>query len=244
MKSKGASDELARAAAVNALVIGQIFYLLNSRYRLDSSLSAEGASRQQVSAAGHRRGGSLAVSVHLRAAAAGSLRDRGHTAVGVAAAAAGGPGVLPGGGDGEADYPAGIGRRHERRWSVPPCTGLIFPLIWNYKTRRKDGGRQKADGRTGGRDSRTCSRPWVRSRGCASCACCSRRIRRAWWWATLGGARHSGLDAFASSGQAEERGPGQGAARKHVSAVLGEYGGAAGAAGLPLRRVLHAQQGD
>ena len=39
MKSKGASDELARAAAVNALVIGQIFYLLNSRYRLDSSLS-------------------------------------------------------------------------------------------------------------------------------------------------------------------------------------------------------------
>jgi len=39
MKSNGASDELARAAAVNALVIGQIFYLLNSRYRLDSSLS-------------------------------------------------------------------------------------------------------------------------------------------------------------------------------------------------------------
>jgi hypothetical protein len=27
------------AVAVNALVIGQIFYLLNSRYRLDSSLS-------------------------------------------------------------------------------------------------------------------------------------------------------------------------------------------------------------
>ena len=39
MKSKDASDELARTAAVNALVIGQIFYLLNSRYRLDSSLS-------------------------------------------------------------------------------------------------------------------------------------------------------------------------------------------------------------
>jgi magnesium-transporting ATPase (P-type) len=39
MKSNGASDELARAAAVNALVIGQIFYLLNSRYKLDSSLS-------------------------------------------------------------------------------------------------------------------------------------------------------------------------------------------------------------
>jgi magnesium-transporting ATPase (P-type) len=38
MKSKGASDELARVAAVNALVIGQVFYLLNSRYRVDSSL--------------------------------------------------------------------------------------------------------------------------------------------------------------------------------------------------------------
>lgn len=39
MKSKGASDQLARAAAVNALVIGQIFYLLNSRYKFDSSLN-------------------------------------------------------------------------------------------------------------------------------------------------------------------------------------------------------------
>ena len=39
MKSYNASDPLARAVAVNALVIGQIFYLLNSRYKLDSSLS-------------------------------------------------------------------------------------------------------------------------------------------------------------------------------------------------------------
>jgi len=39
MKSKEGSNELARAAAVNALVIGQVFYLLNSRYRLDSSVS-------------------------------------------------------------------------------------------------------------------------------------------------------------------------------------------------------------
>ncbi len=39
MKSQGASDELGRAVAVNALVIGQVFYLLNSRYKLDSSLS-------------------------------------------------------------------------------------------------------------------------------------------------------------------------------------------------------------
>ncbi len=40
MKSKNASDELARTVAVNALVIGQIFYLLNSRYKLGLVLVA------------------------------------------------------------------------------------------------------------------------------------------------------------------------------------------------------------
>ena len=39
MKSLQASDELARTVAVNTLVIGQIFYLLNSRFKTDSSLS-------------------------------------------------------------------------------------------------------------------------------------------------------------------------------------------------------------
>ena len=39
MKQNGASDALARVVAVNALVIGQIFYLLNSRYKIGSSLS-------------------------------------------------------------------------------------------------------------------------------------------------------------------------------------------------------------
>jgi magnesium-transporting ATPase (P-type) len=39
MKSQGASDQLARTVAVNAITIGQIFYLLNSRYLLDSSVS-------------------------------------------------------------------------------------------------------------------------------------------------------------------------------------------------------------
>jgi magnesium-transporting ATPase (P-type) len=39
MKSRGASDELARTVAVNAITIGQVFYLLNSRYLLDSSFS-------------------------------------------------------------------------------------------------------------------------------------------------------------------------------------------------------------
>jgi magnesium-transporting ATPase (P-type) len=39
MKSQSASDALARTVAVNALILGQVFYLLNSRYMLDSSLS-------------------------------------------------------------------------------------------------------------------------------------------------------------------------------------------------------------
>ena len=39
MKSKDASDELARAVAVNTLVVGQVFYLLNSRFKTNSSLS-------------------------------------------------------------------------------------------------------------------------------------------------------------------------------------------------------------
>jgi magnesium-transporting ATPase (P-type) len=39
MKLHGGSDALARTVAVNAITIGQIFYLLNSRFLLDSSLS-------------------------------------------------------------------------------------------------------------------------------------------------------------------------------------------------------------
>ena len=39
MQSQGASDGLARTVAVNAITIGQVFYLLNSRFLLDSSIS-------------------------------------------------------------------------------------------------------------------------------------------------------------------------------------------------------------
>ncbi len=39
MKSMGAGEEVARTAAVNALTVGQIFFLLNSRFKIDSSLS-------------------------------------------------------------------------------------------------------------------------------------------------------------------------------------------------------------
>lgn len=39
MKSQGVSDQLARTSAVNAITVGQAFYLLSSRYLIDSSLS-------------------------------------------------------------------------------------------------------------------------------------------------------------------------------------------------------------
>ena len=41
MKGQGASDALARTVAVNAITIGQCFFLLNSRYLIDSSLSVK-----------------------------------------------------------------------------------------------------------------------------------------------------------------------------------------------------------
>jgi magnesium-transporting ATPase (P-type) len=39
MRPQGASDALAQTIAVNAITLGQVFYLLNSRYLIDSSLS-------------------------------------------------------------------------------------------------------------------------------------------------------------------------------------------------------------
>jgi magnesium-transporting ATPase (P-type) len=41
MKGQGASDGLARTVAVNAITIGQCFFLLNSRYLIDSALSVK-----------------------------------------------------------------------------------------------------------------------------------------------------------------------------------------------------------
>jgi magnesium-transporting ATPase (P-type) len=55
IKSKDASDDLARAVAVNALVIGQVFYLLNSRYKLDSSLRAKPISATNICWSGSSR---------------------------------------------------------------------------------------------------------------------------------------------------------------------------------------------
>jgi magnesium-transporting ATPase (P-type) len=39
IKASGASDQLARTVAVNAITLGQVFYLLNSRYLIDNALS-------------------------------------------------------------------------------------------------------------------------------------------------------------------------------------------------------------
>jgi magnesium-transporting ATPase (P-type) len=39
MKSQGAEDAVARTVAVNAIILGQVFYLFNSRYLIDSSLA-------------------------------------------------------------------------------------------------------------------------------------------------------------------------------------------------------------
>ena len=104
MKSQGASDQLARTVAVNMITIGQVFYLLNSRYLLDSSLSLKGAPRQQVPAARHRRSRDPAAALYLRAAAAATVRQRGDPALGLAVAFAGRTGVLPRRGGGEADH--------------------------------------------------------------------------------------------------------------------------------------------
>ena len=41
LKTHGASLELSRAAAINAMILGQIMYLINSRFLLESSLSRE-----------------------------------------------------------------------------------------------------------------------------------------------------------------------------------------------------------
>ena len=104
MKSQGASDQLARTVAVNAITIGQVFYLLNSRYPAGFLALVQGASWQQVSAARHRRGRGVATAVHLRAAAAATVRQRSHPALGLAVAVRGRPRVLPRGRGGKADH--------------------------------------------------------------------------------------------------------------------------------------------
>ena len=75
MKAHGASDALARTAAVNAITIGQVFYLLNSRYLIDSSLSLKAHMGNRTLPFGILRGGRPAASVHLCAAVPGDVRQ-------------------------------------------------------------------------------------------------------------------------------------------------------------------------
>ena len=105
MKSQNASDQLARTVAVNMITIGQIFYLLNSRYLLDSLAVFQGASWQQVPAPRHWRGHNPAAPLHLCASATGFVRQRSDPALGLATPLPGRPDFLPRRGGGEDDYP-------------------------------------------------------------------------------------------------------------------------------------------
>ena len=95
IKSQGASDALARTVAVNAITIGQAFYLLNSRYLLELVVVPQGAHGQQVSPARHPRSRDLAAAVHLHNAIPSDVRQRSHPAVGLAPAPRGRTRVLP-----------------------------------------------------------------------------------------------------------------------------------------------------
>ena len=46
---------MARTAAVNAITLGQVFYLLNSRYLINSSLTPHAHARQPLALLGSAR---------------------------------------------------------------------------------------------------------------------------------------------------------------------------------------------
>ena len=105
MKSEGASDALARTVAVNAITIGQVFYLLNSRYLLELVAVLEGAHGQQVPPVRHTCGRDPAAALHLHAAVPGVVRQRIDPALGLAMAPSGRAHVLPRRRGGEVGYP-------------------------------------------------------------------------------------------------------------------------------------------
>src|SRR5262245_38022281 len=84
MRRYGASDQLARTVAVDAVLPAQQPLLDRQR------AVAQGAPRQQISAPWHRRCGCPAVPVYLRTAAASPVRQRSHSAARVACAIRGG----------------------------------------------------------------------------------------------------------------------------------------------------------
>ena len=105
MKSQGASDPLARTAAVNALVIGQVFYLLNSRFKIDSSLSPMAHLGNRYLPMGIGAVIVLQLLLHVRAAAAVGVRDRGDAARRLAVAVPWRLDFLPRRRDREGDHP-------------------------------------------------------------------------------------------------------------------------------------------
>ena len=88
MKSQGAGDALARTAAVNALTVGQVFFLLNSRFKTESSLSLAAHKGNRYLPMGIGAVVGAAIAVHLCAAAPGHLRHRTIAAVALAPSAA------------------------------------------------------------------------------------------------------------------------------------------------------------
>ena len=132
MKSHGASDALARTVAVNAITIGQAFYLLNSRYLIELVAVPEGAHGQPVPAARHRCGRDPAALVHLHDAVPSDVRQRSRPGVGLALAACGRTRVLPRRGGGEVGHPfVGVaadrgdrgGNRDVKASGAPNCRG-------------------------------------------------------------------------------------------------------------------------
>ena len=111
MQSQGASDALARAVAVNALVIGQIFYLLNSRYKLDSSLSLKAHLGNKYLPLGIGAVVILQLLFTYAPPLQAAVRDRSHPALGLALAPSRGFGVLPRRGGGKADHSQGASSR-------------------------------------------------------------------------------------------------------------------------------------
>ena len=118
MKGQGASDGLARTVAVNAITIGQC--LLPAEQPLpDRQLALDqGAHGEQVRCARHRCRHRPATALHLCAAAAAPVRQRGDSPLRVAVADRGRFRVLPRGGTGEAHHPferVAAQRRHRCR---------------------------------------------------------------------------------------------------------------------------------
>ena len=105
MKDYGATDGMARTAAVNAITLGQIFYLLNSRYLLEFVAVVPRPHGQSLSLVRNRGGDRAAAPVHLCAAVPPYLRQRVAAAVGLAVADPGRRRVLPRGGTREVRHP-------------------------------------------------------------------------------------------------------------------------------------------